>query len=81
MKWSDIDFVNGVMYLYRSKVSNDVFILMTNHLRTTLLNRQKAVDGDYVFPDASEDTKRYRTIGHWKLRSGEQVLQTFPRTT
>ena len=30
LKWSDIDFDNGVIYLYRSKVSNDDFIAMTN---------------------------------------------------
>jgi integrase len=45
MQWSDVDFDNGVIYLYRSKVSNDDFIPMTNRLRTTLLNRQKAVEG------------------------------------
>ena len=50
LKWSDIDFENGVIYLYRSKVSNDDFIPMTNRLRTTLLNRRKAVDSEYVFP-------------------------------
>ena len=37
MQWSDIDFYNGVIYLYRSKVSNDDFIPMTNRLRTTAL--------------------------------------------
>jgi len=26
LKWSDVDFDNGVIYLYRSKVSNDDFI-------------------------------------------------------
>ena len=32
-------------------MSNDDFIpIVTNRLRTTLLNRQKAVDGEYVFP-------------------------------
>jgi integrase len=39
MQWSDIDFDNGVIYLYRSKVANDDFIPMTNSLRTTLLSR------------------------------------------
>ena len=29
MQWSDVDFDNGVIYLYRSKVSNDDFIPMT----------------------------------------------------
>ena len=32
------------------KVSNDDFIPMTNRLRTTLFNRQKAVEGEYIFP-------------------------------
>ena len=27
------------------------------------------------------DTKRFRTIGHWKLRLGELELQMFPHTT
>ena len=51
---------------YRSKVSNDDFIPMTNRLRTTLLNRQKAVAGEYVFPGRFGDTKRFGTIVHWK---------------
>jgi integrase len=50
MQWSDIDFDNGIIYLYRSKVSNDDFIPMTNRLRNTLLNRKKSVQGEYVFP-------------------------------
>jgi integrase len=50
LKWSNVDFDNGVIYLYRSKVSNDDFIPMTNRLRTALLNRRKVVDGDYAFP-------------------------------
>ena len=50
LKWSDIDFDNGLIYLYRTNVSNDDFIPMTNRLRATLLNRRKVVDGDYVFP-------------------------------
>jgi len=50
LKWSDVDFDNGVIYLCRSKVSNDDFIPMTNRLRETLMNRQNSVDGDYVFP-------------------------------
>ena len=50
LKWSDVDFDNGVIYLYRSKVSNDDFIPMTNRLSTALVNRRKVVDGEYVFP-------------------------------
>jgi len=50
LKWSDVDFDNGVIYLYRSKVSNDDFIPMTNRLRSTLLNRRMVVDSEYVFP-------------------------------
>jgi len=50
LKWSDIDFDNSVIYLYRTKVSNEDFIPMTNRLRVTLENRRKAVDGEYVFP-------------------------------
>ena len=42
--------LNGVIYLYRSKASNVDFIPMTNRLRTTLLNRQNAVESEYVFP-------------------------------
>ena len=40
LKWSDIDFDNGVIYLYRSKVSNDDFIPMTNRLRSTLQKKK-----------------------------------------
>jgi len=55
--WSDIDFDNGVIYLYRTKVSNEDFIPMTNRLRITLENRRKAVDGEYVFPGRFGDHK------------------------
>ncbi|MCP4995019.1 MAG: tyrosine-type recombinase/integrase, partial [Gammaproteobacteria bacterium] len=41
MKWSDIDFDNNIIYLYRSKVSNDDFIPMTSHLRTTFCNKHR----------------------------------------
>jgi len=50
LKWSEINFDNGVIYLYRSKVSNDDFIPMTKRLCATLLNRRKSVEGEYVFP-------------------------------
>lgn len=36
LKWSDVDCDNGVIYLYRSKVSNDDFIPMTKTLWLTL---------------------------------------------
>ena len=49
LKWSDIDFENGVVYLYRSKVSNDDFIPMTNRLRATLMNRRRVVDERLCF--------------------------------
>ena len=50
LKWSDVDFDNDVIHLYRSKVSNEDFIPMTKRLRVTLEGRRKAVDGEYVFP-------------------------------
>ncbi len=50
LKWSDIDFDNGVIYLYRTKVSNEDLIPMTSRLGVTLENRRKTVDGEYVFP-------------------------------
>ena len=71
MQWSDIDFDNGVIYLYRSKVSNDDFIPMTNRLRTTLLNRQKAVDGEYVFPG--------RYGGHKTIQNNRALEAAFRR--
>jgi integrase len=50
LQWSQIDFENGFIHLYRSKVSNEDFVPMTRRLRITLENRRKAVAGDYVFP-------------------------------
>ena len=50
LQWSDIDFDEGVIHLYRSKVSNEDFIPMTRRLRVTLESRRKSVDGEYVFP-------------------------------
>ena len=71
LKWTDIDFENGVIYLYRSKVSNDDFIPMTNRLRTTLLNRRKAVDGEYVFPG--------RYGGHKTIKNNRALEAAFRR--
>jgi len=71
LKWSDIDFENGVIYLYRTKVSNDDFIPMTNRLRATLLNRQKAVEGEYVFPG--------RFGGHKTIQNNRALEAAFKR--
>jgi len=71
LKWSDIDFDNGVIYLYRSKVSNDDFIPMTKRLRTALLNRKKRSMASTYSLAGSVDTKQFRTIEHWRRRSRE----------
>ena len=71
LKWSDIDFDNGVIYLYRSKVSNDDFIPMTNRLRTVLLNRRQAVDSEYVFPG--------RFGGHKTIQNNRALEAAFRR--
>jgi len=71
LKWSDVDFDNSVIYLYRSKVSNDDFIPMSNRLRTTLLNRRKSVDGDYVFPG--------RYGGHKTIQNNRALEAAFRR--
>ena len=65
------DFDNGVIYLYRSKVSNDDFIPMTNRLRTTLLNRRKSADGEYVFPG--------RFGGHKTIQNNRALEAAFRR--
>jgi len=57
LRWSNVDFDNGVIYLYRSKVSNDDFIPMTNRLLLTLRNRRKSIEGEYVFPGRYEGHK------------------------
>lgn len=71
LKFSDIDFDHGLIYLYRSKVSNDDFIPMTNRLRTTLLTRQHMVDGEYVFPG--------RYGGHKTVRNNRALEAAFRR--
>jgi integrase len=71
MKWSDVDFDNGVIYLYRTKVSNDDFIPMTIRLRATLLNRQKFVEGEYVFPG--------RFGGHKTIQNNRAMEAAFGR--
>jgi integrase len=71
LKWSDVDFVNGVIYLYRTKVSNDDFIPMTNRLQATLLSRQKAVEGEYVFPG--------RYGGHKTIQNNRALEAAFKR--
>jgi len=71
MKWSDIDFENNIIYLYRSKVSNDDFIPMTNRLRTTLLQRRKSIDAEYVFPG--------RFGGHKTVQNNRALEAAFKR--
>ncbi len=71
LKWADIDFGNGVIYLYRTKVSNDDFIPMTPRLHTTLLNRQNSVDGEYVFPG--------RFGGHKTIQNNRALEAAFKR--
>jgi integrase len=71
LKSPDIDFNNGVIYLYRSKVSNDDFIPMTKRLRMALLNRRKSVDGDYVFPG--------RFGGHKTIQNNRALEAAFRR--
>jgi integrase len=81
MQWSDIDFDNSVIYLYRSKVSNDDFIPMTKRLRTTLLNRQKAVEGEYVFPGryGGHKTIQGRYGGHKTIQNNRALEAAFRR--
>ena len=71
LKWSDVDFDNGVIYLYRSKVSNDDFVPMTKRLRMALLNRRKSVDGEYVFPG--------RFGGHKTIQNNRALETAFRR--
>jgi len=71
LKWADIDFDTGVIYLYRSKVSNEDFIPMTKRLRITLENRRKSVDGEYVFPG--------RFGGHKTIRNNRALEAAFDR--
>jgi len=71
LKWSDIDFENGVIYLYRTKVSNDDFIPMTNRLSATLKNRKNAVEGEYVFPG--------RFGGHKTIQNNRALEAAFKR--
>jgi integrase len=72
LKWSYVDFDNGVIYLYRSKVSNDDFIPMTRRLRNTLLNRRNAGDSDDVF--------RGRFGGHKTIRNNRALEAAFRRS-
>ena len=60
LRWSNVDFDNGVIYLYRSKVSTDDFIPMTNRLLLTLQNRRKSIEGEYVFPGRYEGHKSFK---------------------
>jgi hypothetical protein len=57
--------------MYRSKVSNDDFIPMTNRLRTTLLNRKSTVKGEYVFPG--------RHGGHKTIQNNRVLEAAFRR--
>jgi len=72
LKWDDIDFDNNVIYLYRSKVSNEDFIPMTKRLRNTLVERQKNAENEYVFPG------RFGK-GHKTIRNNRALEAAFKR--
>ena len=71
LRWSNVDFDNGVIYVYRSKVSNDDFIPMTNRLLLTLQNRRKSIEGEYVFPG--------RYDGHKSVKKNCALTAAFRR--
>lgn len=71
LRWSDVDFDNGAIYLYRSKVSNDDYIPMTNRLLLTLRNRRKYIVGEYVFPG--------RYGGHRSVKKNRALTAAFIR--
>ena len=57
--------------VHHRNLSNDDSIPMTNRLRTTLLNRQKAVKGVYVFPG--------RYGGHKTIQNNRALEAAFKR--
>jgi len=63
LRWSNVDFDNGVIYLYRSKVSNDDFIPMTNRLLLTLQNRRKNIEGHKSVKKNCAMTAAFRRAG------------------
>jgi integrase len=71
LRWSNVDFDNGVIYLYRSKVPNDDYIPMTNRLLLTLRNRRKYIVGEYVFPG--------RYGGHRSVKKNRALTAAFIR--
>ena len=71
LRWANVDFDNGVIYVYRPKVSNDDFIPMTNRLLFTLQDRRKRIDGEYVFPE------RYK--GHKSVKKNCALTAAFRR--
>ena len=71
LRWSNVAFDNGVIYLYRSKVSNDDYIPMTNRLLLTLRNRRKDIVGEYVFPG--------RYGGHRSVKKNRALTAAFRR--
>jgi integrase len=64
LRWSNVDFDNGVIYSYRPKVTNDDYIPMTKRLLHTLRNRRKNIVGEYVFLDVMVDIDLLIRIVH-----------------
>ena len=59
LKWSQIDFENQAIALWRSKVKNESILYMTLRVKITLEARQKARTSEYVFTNRSGDHKGY----------------------
>jgi integrase len=59
MKWASVDFENGLINLYRTKVSNESAIPMTDRVKAILLRRwEDKEESLYIFNNKSNDGGR-----------------------
>ena len=83
LTWSDIDFANRQILLYRNKVKNSSPIPMTDRVFTMLLGRKNTQNTTYVFPGKHEDKPRDRSllsIRHAIERAGVNTDNSLTRT-
>ena len=61
IRWDQIDLEQGMIGLWRSKVSNEGVIAMTRRVREVLARRYREREGDFVFTNNNGDKRGYAT--------------------
>jgi site-specific recombinase XerD len=62
LKWDQVDMAHKAIRLWRPKVSNESLIFMTTRVHDTLVRRQHARTGGYVFTNKAGSARGYAAV-------------------